>query len=55
MGENIRVNEILFVMSVDMDGRSVDDIARDAAERIVKLFVQIGREHEATKKKNENV
>ena len=38
MGENIRVSDNLFVLPVDMEGRSVDDIAREAAERIVEMI-----------------
>ena len=37
MGENIRVSDNLFVLPVDMEGRSVDDIAKEAAERIVEI------------------
>ena len=55
MGENIRVSENLFVLPVDMEGKSVDDIAREAAKRIVELCDQVGREREASKKKGEDV
>ena len=35
MGENYRIGENLFVIPVDMENRYVEDIAREAALRIV--------------------
>ncbi len=55
MGENIRVSDNLFVLPVDMEGRFVDDIAKEAAERIVEICDRVGREREASKKNNGDV
>ena len=37
MGENYRIGENLFVIPVDMENRYVEDIAREAALRIVEI------------------
>lgn len=53
MGETFRVGDNLFVIPVDMENRSVEDIAREAAIRIAELCEEVGREREANKKEGD--
>ena len=46
-GENI------FVLPIDMDNRTVEDIAREAALRIVDVCDQIAKQREMEKKADE--
>ena len=43
-------NPNMFVVGVDMENRSVEDIARDAAMQIIELFDALVAEQEAQKK-----
>ena len=52
MGENYRIGENLFVIPVDMENRYVEDIAREAALRIVEICEKVGQEHEERKNGN---
>lgn len=42
----------IYVLSVDMEDRSAEDIARDAATRIVELFDRLVEEQERTQSGN---
>lgn len=44
-------NSNMFVVSVDMDNRPAEDIARDAAMQIIGLFDALVAEQEAKKEK----
>ena len=53
MGEGFRLSENLFVIPVDMDNRIAEDIAREAAIRIVELCEKVGQEREVVKKEGD--
>ena len=42
----------IYVLSVDMEDRSAEDIARDAATQIVELFDRLVEEQERTQSEN---
>lgn len=42
----------IYVLSVDMEDRSAQDIARDAATQIVELFDRLVEEQERTQSGN---
>lgn len=46
------MNNNIYVLSVDMEDRSVEDIARDAATQIVELFDKLVEEQEQEKLTN---
>lgn len=53
MSENIQMGENLFVLPIDMDNRSVEDIAREAVLRINDVCDQVAKQREAEKKAKE--
>ena len=53
MGKSFQVRENVFVLPIDMENRSVEDIARDAASSIVEVCDQIGRQRDAEKKESQ--
>ena len=53
MGKNFQVGENLFVLPIDMENRSVDDISKEAALRIMEVCDQVGKQREAEKKATE--
>ena len=55
MSKNFQVSENAFVLPIDMENRSVEDIARDAAASIIDLCDQVGRQREAEKKAREEI
>lgn len=44
MNKNIQVGENMFVLPMDMDNRTVEDIAREAALRIVDVCDQVAKQ-----------
>lgn len=44
MKENIQMSENIFVLPIDMDNRSVEDIAREAALRINDVCEQVAKQ-----------
>lgn len=44
MNKNIQVGENMFVLPIDMDNRTVEDIAREAALRIVDVCDQVAKQ-----------
>lgn len=44
MNKNIHVGENMFVLPIDMDNRTVEDIAREAALRIVDVCDQVAKQ-----------
>jgi len=53
MSEDIQMGENLFVLPIDMDNRSVEDIAREAVLRINEVCDQVAKQREAEKKAKE--
>ena len=49
MGKSVQVGENMFVLPVDMENRSVEDIAREAASSILEVCEQVGRQRESEK------
>ena len=50
MGKNYQMRENVFVLPVDMENRSAENIARDAVSSIVEVCDQVGKQREAEKK-----
>lgn len=46
------MNNNIYVLSVDMEDRNVEDIAQDAATQIVELFDKLVEEQEQEKLTN---
>ena len=44
MNKNIQVGKNMFVLPIDMDNRTVEDIAREAALRIVDVCDQVAKQ-----------
>ena len=44
MNKNIQVGENMFVLPIDMENRTVENIAREAALRIVDVCDQVAKE-----------
>lgn len=44
MNENIQMGKNIFVLPIDMDNRSVEDIAREAALRINDVCDQVAKQ-----------
>ena len=53
MNKNIQVRENMFVLPIDMDNRTVEDIAREAAIRIVDVCDQVAKQRGIGMKKDE--
>ena len=53
MGKFFQAGENMFVLPVDMENRSVEDIARDAVTSILEVCEQVERQREAEKKARE--
>ena len=47
MGKSYQVRENVFVLPVDMENRSAEDIARDAVASIIDVCDQVGKQREA--------
>lgn len=52
MNKNIQVEENMFVLPIDMDNRTVEDIAREAALRIVYVCNQVAKQRGIDMKKD---
>ena len=55
MGKSYQVRENMFVLPVDMENRSVEDIARDAVASIMDVCDQVGKQREAERKAREEI
>lgn len=55
MGKSYQVRENVFVLPVDMENRSVEDIARDAVASIMEVCDQVGKQREAERKAREEI
>ena len=55
MGKSFRVRENVFVLPVDMENRSAEDIARDAVASIMDVCDQVGKQREAERKAREEI
>ena len=55
MGKSYQVRENVFVLPVDMENRSVEDIARDAVASIMDVCDQVGKQREAERKTREEI
>ena len=55
MGKSYQVRENVFVLPVDMENRSAEDIARDAVASIMDVCDQVGRQREAEQKAREEI
>ena len=55
MGKSYQVGENMFVLPVDMENRSVEDIARDAVASIMDVCDQVGKQREAERKAREEI
>ena len=44
MNNNIQMKENVFVLPIDMDNRTVEDIGREAALRIVEVCDQVAKQ-----------
>ena len=44
MNKNMQVGENMFVLPINMDDRTVEDIAREAALRIVDVCDQVAKQ-----------
>ena len=53
MNKNIQVGENMFVLPIDMDNRTVEDIAREAALRIVDVCDQVAKQRGIVMKEDE--
>ena len=53
MNKNIQVGENMFVLPIDMDNRTVEDIAREAALRIVDVCDQVAKQRWIVMKEDE--
>ena len=53
MSKNYQVGENVYVLPIDMENRSVEDIAREAALRIIDVCDQVGKQRESEKKTKE--
>ena len=52
MNKNIQMGENVFVLPINMDNRTVEDIAKEAALRIVDVCVQVAKERGIDMKKD---
>ena len=50
MGKNYQMRENVFVLPVDMENRSAENIARDAVSSIMEVCDKVGKQREAEKK-----
>ena len=55
MGKSYQVRENVFVLPVDMENRSAEDIARDAVASIMDVCDQVGKQREAERKAREEI
>ena len=55
MGKSYQVRENVFVLPVDMENRSAEDIARDAVASIIDVCDQVGKQREAERKAGEEI
>ena len=53
MNKNIQVGENMFVLPIDMDNRTVEDFAREAALRIVDVCDQVAKQRGIDMKEDE--
>ncbi|MBR4776071.1 MAG: hypothetical protein IK007_00505 [Lachnospiraceae bacterium] len=53
MGKSFKVRENVFVLPVDMENRSVEDIARDAVASIMSICDKVAKQREDEKKAGE--
>lgn len=55
MNKEMSMNNNLYVIDVDMENRSADDIARDVVNQIAALFDKLFEELSLDKDQNKNV
>ena len=55
MGKSYQVRENVFVLPIDMENRSAEDIARDAVASIMDVCDKVGRQREAEQKAREGI
>ncbi len=47
------LNKSIFVIPVDMENKSIDEIAKEATIKIIDVVEQVGKEREKEVEKNE--